>query len=133
MAWQSGMVNARRRLSPTSSPLFSLLKLYRVSSYIRNGSCLYEICVSCAMRNWPKQAANLRNSSLSSDFTMYCLAGNRSMYAARLGWLRSYMTGVSTSMPPYSMTFCVTPRSSRDFTSRPFGGHRKLPGSLPSS
>ena len=55
---------------------------------------------SWAMRNWPKQAANLRKYLSSSCSMVYCRAGNLWRYFSRVGCFMLYMIGVSTAMPP---------------------------------
>ncbi|VVC71932.1 Uncharacterised protein [uncultured archaeon] len=76
----SGIVSARTLFKPASSPLCSLLNEYRVNSYIFTGKSLYEITMSCVMRNWPKHAENRKKNSFSSDFTTYWRAGKRFKY-----------------------------------------------------
>ncbi len=77
---------------------------------------------SWAMRNWPKQAANLRKYLSSSLSTMvYWRAGNLFRYLARVGWFMLYIMGVSTSIPPYSRTLLVTYSSRRALIILPLG------------
>ena len=54
----SGIVNARRRFRPMTSPFCSWRNEYVESSYIFIGRLLGEMCMSRMIENIPKQAAN---------------------------------------------------------------------------
>src|SRR5258708_793290 len=69
---------------------------------MRAGRCLYDKVARLIVRYIPKQAAKRRNSSFSSDLMRYCRAGNLLRYLLRVGWLTSYMIGVSICRPKVS-------------------------------
>src|SRR5438128_12672921 len=71
-AWQSGIVNARSRRRPATSPRCSARNEYRESSYSERGSCLYVITMYFMIRNCEQQDVNRRYLGLSGDCTIDC-------------------------------------------------------------